>query len=318
MSLLTIRDLSSEPGDYGEAGLNGLDLTLEPGGRLALIGEHGSGLLSLPALLQGTPEAGKRITSGEIRFESQETGPATPAKINRQGLRGLTCLPRDLGAGFDPQRRIGPQMVLAIRRRCRMSARDAERTALNLLDRYGVANPAHVCERRPEQLDPAEIWRAGLAIALASEPILLIAAPFTGLDTVRLASIWALIGRQCMDHGTALLLLTPNLAEAAEMAELGAVLYAGRVIEEGAVRDLIDHPRHPYTAALAAAMPERARLGQSLPELPGSAPNGQTLPRGCAFHPRCASALAGCYLEMPEMTREQSHRYACFWPQGQE
>ncbi|MEL6478515.1 MAG: oligopeptide/dipeptide ABC transporter ATP-binding protein [Pseudomonadota bacterium] len=316
MTLLTINGLELAH-EGREAGLSGLDLALAQGARMALVSERGAGAMALPALLRGEVATSKRVTSGEVLFESEEAGRQTPAKFARRALRGLVSLPQDLAAGFDPARRIGPQMVRQIRSRCRLGARDAERTSLNLLARYGIADAVRSFDRKVSGLSPAEVWRAGLAVELASEPLLIVAqAPFTGLDPVTEAGLWGLIRRHCLERSTSLLLLTAELSLAAELVEAAAVLYAGRVVEQGPLRSLVDDPRHPYTASLGAAMSDRRPTGAPLGEISGAAPDPSAMPTGCAFHPRCEKALAGCYLDRPDLETRDARQFACFWPLG--
>ena len=146
-------------------------------------------------------------------------------------------------------------------------------------------------------------------------PDLIIAdEPTTALDVTIQAEVMALILRLCRENRVGLILITHDLGVVAEVSERLMIMYAGKVVEEGLTRQIIDRPGHPYTRGLLAALPQRVARGQALNQIPGTMPGIADLPAGCAYHPRCERAYAGCHINIPVLETHGSRRISCFRP----
>ena len=285
-----------------------LDLTVARDEPLALIGERGGGPSLILAALAGE-HRDARIAAGGIWITLAD-GRRQPLTVARRPRgHGILRLPKDLSAGFALDETLGRQMARALRRFPRGADPEA------WLDRALVREARRCLAEKPATLPEEVLWRAGLCLACAARPrVILVDAPFARPEPVRDAGLLGLLRRFCREEGIALVLCTDDLALAAQIAVRGAVFYAGRLVEDAPLRDLIDRPRHPYTACLRDALPQRLRPGQAASQMVGEMPPAEALPGGCAFHPRCAKALAGCYLSPPELTLAAGRRHACHWP----
>jgi peptide/nickel transport system ATP-binding protein len=164
----------------------------------------------------------------------------------------------------------------------------------------------------PHQLSGGMRQRVVIALALCAEPKVIVAdEPTTALDVSIQAQIVAVLNRLCRQHGTAVMLITHDMGVIAETADRVAVMYAGRVVETGPVDDVIQRPRHPYTKGLMAAIPRMRAGGQRMQSIAGTMPGLAAIPSGCAFHPRCAIAVAGCAERVPTLAGRGVHRAAC-------
>lgn len=320
MARLEVRDLKiSLPGPDGPVeALRGVDLSLDPGERLGLVGETGSGAPLLARALLGLVDEPGRITQGQIRFDRRSLLALPSRELRRVRAKRISAIPRDPGAAFAPTLSLGRQMAETLAAHEGLSARRARERALAALRAVGMPAPEDAMDAYPPALSSAHCQRAAIALALLTEPEILVAdEPTAALGPTGRAEVMGLLLRLCRERGMGLVLATRDLALAAEATERLMVLYAGRVVEEGPTRALIEAPRHPYTEALIAAMPGRGARGARLREIEGAAPAPSTVPGGCAFHPRCPRAYAGCYLELPELeadAADETRRVACLRP----
>jgi peptide/nickel transport system ATP-binding protein len=187
-----------------------------------------------------------------------------------------------------------------------------------LLDRVGIARAEKIVEGYPHQLSGGMLQRVMIAIALSCGPRLLIAdEPTTALDVTIQAQILELLGRLKREQGTALMLITHDLGMVAELADRVVVMYAGRVVETGPVRDILLRPKHPYTRGLLASRPVPGRRQRRLPSIPGQVPSPAHLPAWCAFADRCFAAAEICRTGIPALEPAAApHRAACFLAQS--
>jgi len=304
--LLELRGLSvSLPAEPAPVrALRGLDLELLPGERLALVGESGSGkstaLLAIAGLLPDEAE----ITGGR-RFPALGREP-TPG-------RDLGLVLQDPFASLDPVLSVGEQIgeVLVAHRGARWA--EARRAAVVLLGRVGIAEPEARVDDPPHRFSGGQRQRIAIAMAIAAGPRLLLAdEPTSALDTVVQAQILDLLDGLVREQGTALLLVTHDLAVAGRIADRIAVLYAGRLVECGPAALLLRHPRHPYTRALLAiARALEAGTGGPLAAIPGTPPEPGAEPPGCSFAPRCPLAFARCAEEPPAWRGHARDGVAC-------
>jgi oligopeptide/dipeptide ABC transporter ATP-binding protein len=320
MALLDIRNL--ETWFETRAGIvrsvNGVDLTVERGETMALVGESGSGKsVTACSILRLVSAAGGRIAGGQVLFDGTDL--LTLDEPGIRAIRGnrIAMIFQEPLSALNPVQTIGTQIVEAIRLHSSIGRRAAWERAVELLELVQVPSPRLRADEFPHRLSGGLRQRAMIAIALACEPELLIAdEPTTALDVTTQAQILDLLKDLQARLGMGLLLITHDLGVVAEIADRVAVLYAGRVVEQGAVDRIFSDAAHPYTRGLLDSVQiERLVPGSRLPEIPGMVPSLLDLPAGCAFAPRCPRASAQCRTERPELHADGDNRlYACFNP----
>ncbi|GAB7047101.1 ABC transporter ATP-binding protein [Catenuloplanes indicus] len=304
-ALLEIRDLRVEfdvPAGRLPA-VAGIDLDLRAGELLALVGESGSGKSALSMSLVGLNRGPAAHISGAVRFGGRDLVAATEKEL--RGVRGkdISVVFQDALAALNPTQKVGDQVAEMIRTHRRIGRRDAWRRAEELLGEVGIANPAQAARAYPHQLSGGMRQRVMIAIGLANDPAVLIAdEPTTALDVTIQAQVLKLLKRLQAEHGTSIVLITHDLGVVAEVADRVAVMYAGRVIEQGTRDEVLFDPQHPYTMALLGSVPRvDGPHADRLPAIAGSPLTGVTRPPGCAFAPRCAFASDGCTDHVPEL-----------------
>lgn len=233
------------------------------------------------------------------------------------GLRGqaLSMVFQEPMTSLNPVMSVGQQIAEPLRRHKKLAAAAALRRAEEMLELVGIPEPARVARGYPHQLSGGMRQRAMIAIALACQPALLIAdEPSTALDVTVQAQLLELLAGLQRDFGTAMLLITHDLAVVAETAHRVAVMYAGRIIETGEVAAIFANPRHPYTQGLLASIPRiEPQRAASLHEISGMVPNAAERPAGCTFAARCPRAVAQCWEHPPPLDPAGSgHLVACW------
>ena len=300
--LLEVRGLRVVfPAATGEAAaVDGLDLDVRRGELLALVGESGCGKsVAALALLRLVPPPG-RIVAGSVRLLGEDLLRLDERTLrSRRGARIAMVFQEPLAA-LNPVLTIGAQVEEVLRQHMGMARPDARARALELLAEVGLEDPAQRARRFAHQLSGGERQRAMIAMAIACGPALLIAdEPTTALDASVQARIVALVERLRRERSMGVLWITHDLALMAATAERTAVMYAGRIVEVGPTHELLTRPRHPYTAALLRALPQRSERGRPLQPIPGAVPALGARPPGCPFHPRCDLARPACSREAP-------------------
>jgi len=294
--------------------VRGASLAVGRGEIVGLVGESGSGK-SLTALATlGLVPAPGRILAGSVRLEGRELVglPERELRAIRGARIGLVF--QEPSAALNPVLTVGAQLVEAIRAHRAVTRAEARGRALELLERLAIPDPERRLREYPHQLSGGQRQRVVLALALAAGPGLLIAdEPTTALDVTLQAEVLDLLVELRDELGVAVLLITHDLAVVAEVCDRVLVMYAGEVVEEGAVASVFARPLHPYTQGLLAALP---RLGApaprgALPSIPGQVPAPAALPRGCAFHPRCPERLPVCSERRPEWTAVEGRGVRC-------
>jgi oligopeptide/dipeptide ABC transporter ATP-binding protein len=302
--LLDVRDLAVRfPTPTGPIeAVSGVSFTVHPGETLAVVGESGSGK-SVSSLAVLGLLGGGRVTAGSIRFRGEELVGADRERLRR--LRGaeIAMIFQNPMSSLDPLFTVGDQIAEALRIHRPVSRRDARRRAVELLTEVGLPDPARRVRSHPHELSGGQQQRVMIAMALACEPALLIAdEPTTALDVTVEAQILELLRRMQRDHGTALLFVTHDMGVVAEMADRVLVMYAGKVVEQGAVGDVLRDPRNPYTRALIESIPTPdTPRDLPMPAIAGNVPHPSDLPGGCRFHPRCPSVLDRCGTDEPPL-----------------
>ncbi|WP_326639731.1 ABC transporter ATP-binding protein [Streptosporangium sp. NBC_01755] len=321
MPLLDVRDLtvSINTADGQIRPSNGLSFALRPGERLGLVGESGSGksitALSLARLLP--PPA--RVRSGEVLFEGTDLLTLTEAEMRR--LRGgrIGFVFQDSTTSLNPTLTVGYQVAESLRIHRGRSKRTARAETIDLLDRVGLPEPARRFGSYPHQLSGGQRQRVAIAMAIACKPKLIIAdEPTTALDVSVQGQILSLLSELVSDTDAAVLLITHDLAAAADFCDRIAVMYAGRIVEMAPARVVERGARMPYTQALLDCIP---RLDEDLEALAapvqGSPPNLLALPPGCSFQPRCTAARDECNDGVPELSEfAQGHLARCIGAQA--
>ena len=282
---------------------------------LGVVGESGSGktvsLLSVIGLIID-PNA---IIEGSIVYKGRELIGLPQRELRHVRGNEIAMIFQDPMTALTPVYTIGWQIAEQVMTHNRMSKSAARQRAVDLLAEVGFANPSAAVDRYPHELSGGMRQRAVIAMALSCNPSLLIAdEPTTALDVTVQAQILDLVQKLRRDHGSAVVLITHDMGVVAEVADRVMVMYAGRVAEQGATRDLFKSPWHPYTWGLLDSIPplEGARP-RRLKSIGGNPPSLLALPPGCAFAPRCRHSFHRCS-ERPELTGADGHRAACFIP----
>ncbi len=281
--------------------VNGVDLTISRGEVVALIGESGSGKsVTLRSLMRLHPAQSTRI-GGQITVDGIDVMALRGrALADYRGATAAMIFQEPLTA-LDPVYTLGDQIVEAIRRHESISAADARKRALELFERVRIPSPERRLAAYPHEMSGGMRQRAMIALALACRPKLLLAdEPTTALDATVQIQVLLLLRELQRELGLAVVFVTHDLGAAVEVADRIAVMYAGRIVEEGSTRDVIRAPAHPYTLALLQSRAEGSMArGQRLQTIPGSPPDLSRLPPGCAFADRCPLADATCRSTQP-------------------
>ncbi len=235
----------------------------------------------------------------------------SPSALREVRGRQIAMVFQDPSATLNPVLSIAAQMELAIAAHDTVGKAAARARCIEVLERVGIPDAARRLEAFPHQFSGGMRQRVAIAIALLNRPELIICdEPTTALDVSIQAQILHEMKALARETGTAMIWISHDLATISSIASRMLVMYAGRVIEEGPVADLLRAPRHPYTAGLLASLPSRAKPGQDLVQIPGSTPSFADLPQGCAFQPRCAHADGACLVQ-PDLVREGQRAQAC-------
>ncbi len=296
--LLDIQNLETQfqVGKRVYRAVNDVSLTLEPGECLGIIGESGSGksvtALSVMGLVASPPGV---ITGGAVRYRGDDL---IGAKYERlRSLRGdrIAYIFQDPLATLHPLYRVGDQLAEAIRSHHAVSQREARRRAIALLKDVRIPNAENRLRSYPHELSGGMRQRVGIAMALANEPDIIIAdEPTTALDVTVQAQILALLDDLRRERGLAILFITHDFGVVGQLCDRVAVMYAGRMVEEGPTEAVLRAPAHPYTARLIACVPELGEGRREMAAIPGLPPAVDDLPPGCAFAPRCDKATDAC------------------------
>jgi len=305
--------------------VNDIDLTVAAGETLALVGESGSGksVTSLSVMRLLTRNIGV-IAAGSIRLTTRSGAVQDLVSLDEESMRRIRG--DDIGMVFqepmsslNPVFTIGDQIAEPIRIHRGAGRKAAMDAAVTLLESVGIPDARRRAGQYPHELSGGMRQRATIAMALACDPALLIAdEPTTALDVTIQAQILDLLVKLQRERGMAMLFVTHNLGVVAEIAHRVAVMYAGRIVEEGPVGEVFRNPKHPYTMGLLASMPRLGdatrmkQAGEKLAAIPGMVPSLMNMPSGCAFAPRCKFAVDACRGAVPALEEINSqHRSRC-------
>ena len=313
--LLSVRDLSVAFATRRGllAALDGVSFDIAPGEVLGLVGESGAGKSLTGLAIVGLIDPPGRIVKGEIRLEGARIDDLPPARL--KAIRGarIGIVFQDPLTSLNPLMRIGDQIVETILAHAPLNAREARERAVRWLVEVGIPAPDQRIDAYPHEFSGGMRQRVVLALALCAGPSLLIAdEPTTALDVSVQAQIIALMKKLARVHGAAVMLITHDMGVIAETADRVAVMYAGRIAEVGAVREVVRAPLHPYAQGLMAAIPTLEKRVERLAQIPGAMPTLADIPAGCAFAPRCPKAFARCFAERPDLVSVGGRRAACW------
>ncbi|HEX6196424.1 MAG TPA: ABC transporter ATP-binding protein [Jiangellaceae bacterium] len=324
--MLSVRDLEVSFRTRGGLArvVRGLSYDVTAGQTVAVVGESGSGKSVSALALMGLLPLGVTQVGGSVEFEGAELVGANEDRLRAIRGAGIGMIFQDPMTSLNPVLRIERQIGEALRAHRRLSDGAARDRALQLLGEVGIPDPESRLRAFPHQLSGGMRQRVVIAIALASDPTVLIAdEATTALDVTVQAQIIELIGRLQSEHGMGVIWITHDLGVVAGIADHVLVMYAGQCVEEGSVTDVFDNPAHPYTRGLLGALPivddpRSARDRDPLTTMPGLPPDPLHLPPGCAFYPRCpVRADERCADQVPPLAEvAPGHRAATFYRAG--
>jgi peptide/nickel transport system ATP-binding protein len=289
--------------------LQDVSLDVYPGEVLGLVGESGSGKTTLALALIGYVRRGLRFSGGAVRLDGLDLL-ALPEDDLRK-LRGSTLayVPQDPATALNPSRRIGPQLREALTFHGRDDAEAGDRVR-ELLTEVGLASVPNVLDVFPHQLSGGQQQRATIAMAFACRPaIIVLDEPTTGLDVTTQRRVLETVGRLCSDYGVGAVYVSHDVAVVGELATRVAVMYAGRVVEVGAMADVFAAPAHPYTRGLLRAVPSPDRA-EHLVGMEGLPPRPGARPAGCSFAPRCPLVVDECRVAVPDLVAASAAGHA--------
>ena len=293
--------------------LDGISFDIAPGEVLGMVGESGAGKSITGAAVIGLLQPPGRISAGIIRLKGQRIDDLGPSAMRRVRGKRIGMIFQDPLTSLDPLMTVGRQLVETITTHLPLRGAQARQRAIALLEEVGIPAAASRLDAYPHHFSGGMRQRVVIALALAAEPELVIAdEPTTALDVSVQAQIIAVLKRLCANHGTAVLLITHDMGVIAETADRVAVMYAGRIVEIGPVREVIKAPRHPYTVGLMGSIPSLKGEAKRLVQIPGSMPRLDSIPPGCPFNPRCPYVFARCIVERPELAPAGSSHAACW------
>ncbi len=301
--------------------VNGVSFALKRGETLGIVGESGCGKSATAhSILQLLPKNGK-IEGGTVTYFPDDGAPLVLSGCKRNGrdmraVRGgeISMIFQDPLSSLNPVYTVGSQIVEMLRAHQKISKKEAAARAVELLGKLGIPDPQKRFQDYPHQFSGGMKQRVMIAIAMICNPSLLIAdEPTTALDVTIQAQILELMQAIQREYGTSIILITHNMGIVAEICDSVAVMYMGRVVEYGSLKQVFTDPRHPYTAALMQSVPVLG-MGRDkrLASIDGVTPDGSTVFAGCPFADRCTKAMAVCKTQPPaETSPEAGHRVCC-------
>jgi peptide/nickel transport system ATP-binding protein len=295
--------------------VDGVSFEVRPGEVLGLVGESGCGKTVTGFSILGLVDAPGRVVGGRILFDGADL-----LKLGERDLRQIrgariAMVFQDPMMTLNPVLRVDTQMVEAVRAHQNLDRKEALGLARAALERVGIPSPESRLRSYPHQFSGGMRQRVAIAIALLNRPKLIIAdEPTTALDVTIQAQILYEAQKLCRESGTALIWITHDLSVVAGLADRICVMYAGRIVEQGTVDEVLDAPLHPYTHGLIGSVPSRNRRGTPLAQIPGMTPALVNLPSGCAFRTRCPRAGPRCTEEPALERRSPTRLVRCFYP----
>jgi len=296
-SILEVRDLVVHYADGSRRikAVDGVSLSLRRGSVLALVGESGCGKTTVALAVLGLLPDSAAVIGGRVRFAGHDLLLLGRDRLRRMRGREISMIFQDPVAGLNPVLSVGEQVEEIIAAHTTATKGETRRMVYEALRRAGLTEPEQLARQYPYQLSGGMCQRVLIAIATVLNPKVIIAdEPTSALDVTVQAGILSELDRLRRERGTSILLITHDLGVVAQMADEVAVMYAGRIAEEGWTRDVLRRPLHPYTWSLLATLPRLDRAKRPLEAIKGAPPDLAELPDECAFLPRCRKAVSAC------------------------
>jgi peptide/nickel transport system ATP-binding protein len=319
MSLLQVNNLIVEfPGRHGTLrALDDITFDIAPGEILGVVGESGAGKSLTGAAIIGLLEPPGRIGGGQIILEGERIDGLPYERMRHIRGRKIGAIFQDPLTSLNPLYTVGKQLTETIQAHLPLTARQARDRAISLLNDTGIAAAEQRMEHYPHQFSGGMRQRVVIALALAAQPKLIVAdEPTTALDVSIQAQIISLLKSICKQYGSAVMLITHDMGVIAETCDRVAVMYAGRIAEIGPVDQVINHPSHPYSEGLMAAIPDISQDRERLNQIDGAMPRLNAIPKGCAFNPRCPKAFDRCRQDRPDLMPAAATQSACWLNAG--
>ncbi len=316
MSLLEVKNLRVEiPTRRGTLlAIDDVSFSIEPGEVLGVVGESGAGKSLTGASIIGLLEPPGRVAAGEIWLEGVRIDNLPYENMRRIRGKKIGAIFQDPLTSLNPLYTISKQLTETIKVHTDMTPAEARTRAIELLAEVGIPAAEKRIDSYPHEFSGGMRQRVVIALALCANPTLIVAdEPTTALDVSIQAQIIALIKRLCEEHKTAVMLITHDMGVIAETADRVAVMYAGRIVEIGRVRDVIKHAKHPYTEGLMASIPVLGHDVEQLQQIDGSMPRLTEIPQGCAFNLRCPHAHDRCFKDRPDLMATDESSIAACW-----
>ena len=295
-----------------------ISFSVEKGQVMGLVDESGSGKSVTGFSILGLVDPPGQVVDGKVLFQGQDiTQWDENALRDLRGLR-IAMIFQDPMMTLNPVLRVDTQMIEAILAHQKIPKKAALDRTREALSRVGIASPDERLKSYPHQFSGGMRQRVAIAIALLNEPDLIIAdEPTTALDVTIQAQILYETQKLCAETGTAMIWITHDLTVVVGLAQQISVMYAGKIVEQGSVDEVLDNPLHPYTYGLIGSVPGRNRRGQALAQIPGMTPSLLNLAPGCAFRQRCSRASEQCWQEPPLNSPVSGRQIRCFHPHEQ-
>jgi peptide/nickel transport system ATP-binding protein len=313
--VLEVKDLKVEfPTRRGTlVAVDGVSFHIDEGEVLGVVGESGAGKSLTGTAVIGLLEPPGRIARGKVILDGERIDQLPYERMRRLRGKKIAIVFQDPLTSLNPLYTVGHQLVETILTHEDLSAGEARERAVNLLAEVGIPSPSQRIEQYPHQFSGGMRQRVVIALALCANPRVVIAdEPTTALDVSIQAQIIKLLKRLCEEHSAAVMLITHDMGVIAETADRVAVMYAGRIVEVGAVRAVIKHAKHPYTRGLMGSIPVIGQDLNRLVQIEGTMPRLTEIPPGCPFHPRCPAAFERCRHERPELMPALGSAAACW------
>lgn len=314
MALLEVKNLEVTFGLRQGAvkALRDVSFSIERGERIGIVGESGAGKSVAAFSILNLISRPGYISGGEVWFEGQDLTKLSAKQM--RAIRGnrIAMIFQDPMMTLNPVLTLGQQMVECLLAHRKISTAEAREIALDKLRLVQIPSPEKRIDQYPHELSGGMRQRIIIAIALLLDPPLIIAdEPTTALDVTIQAEIMELLLQLCESQNVGLILITHDLGVVSQVTQKAVVMYAGRVIEQGPTKEIINDAQHPYTQGLINALPQQTLPGKRLNQIRGSMPSLQKVPAGCAFNPRCDFVMERCKSQLPGFTRSGGCQVAC-------